>query len=306
MIRNDILIGEFSHMTGISKRMIRHFDMLGLLNPHHSDEVTGYRYYHAKQIRQAKEIVFLQELGFSLKEIGTLLEHMPDAEKLLDVLKDQEVKLRVETDQKVGQLLKLKKLIDYIVSHPRESEEIWLAEAERKLPMDKYQVLKEEVRRLPGSDLLMERIEESIDVKDTPIYFVTFDIDNFLHVNDDYGYDVGDRVIYRFYEIVKEAFNELLKGNSRNMLARLGGDEFAFFLLGVIQSEVIASAEKVIRTMEQHNFAEEGCKDSLTSSCGIAQTEEMLHPRELWHRSSKALIEAKRRGKNRYLLDQEI
>lgn len=302
MTRNDILIGEFSLMTGVSKRMIRHFDLLGLLNPHHVDEVNGYRYYHSEQIQQAKEIVLLQELGFSLKEIGSLLVQLPDARKLLEILKDHEVRLRLETDQKVGQLLKLKKLIDYIVSHPQGTWGVRLTEAEKELPMDKYQVLKEEVRHLPSSDLLIERIEECMEVKGMPIHFITFDIDNFLHVNDEYGYDVGDKVIYRFYEIVKESFADLLENNHNNMLARLGGDEFALFLVGAAQGEIFTSTEKVIRTMESHDFSEEGCNTRLTSSCGIARATEVLHPRELWHHSSKALIEAKRMGKNQYLV----
>ena len=38
-------IGEFSKLTRVSIRMLRHYDEIGLLRPTETDAWTGYRYY---------------------------------------------------------------------------------------------------------------------------------------------------------------------------------------------------------------------------------------------------------------------
>ena len=51
----------------------------------------------------------LQDYGFTLREIQKIYQECPSGETLLDLLKDQEVKLRNESDEKIGQLLRLKR-----------------------------------------------------------------------------------------------------------------------------------------------------------------------------------------------------
>lgn len=38
-------IGEFAAISGVSRKMLRHYEQLGLLKPAHTDRFTGYRYY---------------------------------------------------------------------------------------------------------------------------------------------------------------------------------------------------------------------------------------------------------------------
>lgn len=72
-------IGEFSKITQVSVRMLRYYDENQLLLPEKVDINTGYRMYSAKQIEQLNRIVFLKELGFSVKKIRELLkEWEPD------------------------------------------------------------------------------------------------------------------------------------------------------------------------------------------------------------------------------------
>lgn len=67
-------IGEFSKLGQVSTRMLRHYDKLGLLVPSHTDEWTSYRYYTLDQLSRLHRIIALKELGFSLQEIGDLLQ----------------------------------------------------------------------------------------------------------------------------------------------------------------------------------------------------------------------------------------
>jgi len=300
-VKKEMMIGEFSIGTGISKRMIRFFDDMGILTPMRCDEETGYRYYGENQISIAANIRTLQEYGFSLKEIQDILSKSPQGIELLEILKDQEVKLRGESDKKIGQLLRLKKLIDFTVNQSKLITINNVGEMERSIPMSVQEQLKEALKKLPGEQFLVERLEELCQQeKNSELFFITFDLDHFLEVNDKYGYDVGDRVIERFYAIIRDGFAKLLLKDTKSVLARMGGDEFALILRQVDKEEAIKEIENVIKETQLHDFAEEGCNKTITCSCGVSSKQKILHPIEMIHQSSKALIEAKRKGRNQY------
>ncbi len=62
-------IGDFSRLSQISIRMLRHYDELGLLIPESTDPFTGYRYYGEAQLSDARKISMLKAMGFPLAEI---------------------------------------------------------------------------------------------------------------------------------------------------------------------------------------------------------------------------------------------
>jgi DNA-binding transcriptional MerR regulator len=72
---DDILmaIGEFSSLTRISVRMLRHYDEHGVLTPAAVDAATGYRRYRPQQIADAARIRRLRDVGFGVSAIGALL-----------------------------------------------------------------------------------------------------------------------------------------------------------------------------------------------------------------------------------------
>ena len=59
-------IGEFSKLSRVSVRMMRHYDEVGLLAPSEVDSMTGYRYYSERQLITAGRIAALRALGFGL------------------------------------------------------------------------------------------------------------------------------------------------------------------------------------------------------------------------------------------------
>lgn len=72
-------IGEFSRLSRISVRMLRHYDQVGLLKPAEQDVQTGYRRYAVVQLAEANRITVLRDLGFPIREIGRLA-HADDGE----------------------------------------------------------------------------------------------------------------------------------------------------------------------------------------------------------------------------------
>jgi DNA-binding transcriptional MerR regulator/effector-binding domain-containing protein len=67
-------IGDFSKLSQVSVRMLRHYDQLGLLTPGHVDKWTGYRYYTVDQLSRLNRIVALNGLGLTLQQIHDLLD----------------------------------------------------------------------------------------------------------------------------------------------------------------------------------------------------------------------------------------
>ncbi|MGM9662157.1 MAG: MerR family transcriptional regulator [Oscillospiraceae bacterium] len=66
-------IGDFSKLSRVSIRMLRHYDEIGLLPPVRVDPDSGYRYYAEEQLPVAGRITALKDMGFGLNAIGELL-----------------------------------------------------------------------------------------------------------------------------------------------------------------------------------------------------------------------------------------
>lgn len=94
-------IGDFSRLTQVTVKALRHYDSLGLLKPAHIDAVSGYRYYTGSQLPRLNRIVALKDLGFSLEQIGQLLdaELTPDQLRSMLLQKQGEVRGQIEAEQ---------------------------------------------------------------------------------------------------------------------------------------------------------------------------------------------------------------
>jgi DNA-binding transcriptional MerR regulator/effector-binding domain-containing protein len=96
-------IGDFSRIARVSARLLRFYDEIGLLAPAQADAQTGYRYYTVAQLAQLNRITVLKELGFSLEQIGAMLQAPPDAGELRRMLllrrNDAEEKLAQEAQR---------------------------------------------------------------------------------------------------------------------------------------------------------------------------------------------------------------
>ncbi len=94
-------IGEFSRLSRVSVRMLRHYDQLGLLTPSQTDSFTGYRYYSADQLPRLNRIIALRDLGFSLEQIAEMLNEDVSSEQLLGMLKLKraDVEQQMQTEQ---------------------------------------------------------------------------------------------------------------------------------------------------------------------------------------------------------------
>lgn len=67
-------IGDFSRLTRVSMKTLRHYDDIGLFKPAQVDRFTGYRYYRYEQLPRLNRILVLKGLGFSLDDIRQMLD----------------------------------------------------------------------------------------------------------------------------------------------------------------------------------------------------------------------------------------
>jgi DNA-binding transcriptional MerR regulator len=68
-----LTIGEFSRMTHLSVKALRHYHDMGVLEPAAIDRFTGYRSYEASQVASAQVIRRLRDLGMPLDSVRTVL-----------------------------------------------------------------------------------------------------------------------------------------------------------------------------------------------------------------------------------------
>ncbi|WP_019347815.1 MerR family transcriptional regulator, partial [Mycolicibacterium conceptionense] len=73
----DLSIGDFSRMTQLSIKTLRHYHEVGLLEPDHIDSSTGYRYYVPDQVPTAQVVRRLRGLGMPVADVRAVLTSAP-------------------------------------------------------------------------------------------------------------------------------------------------------------------------------------------------------------------------------------
>ena len=112
-------IGEFSRLSRVSVRMLRHYDQLGLLTPSQTDSFTGYRYYSAEQLPQLNRIIALRDLGFSLEQIAGMLEEDLSTDQLLGMLKLKRAEIEEQMKLEQQRLARLEVRIRQMSESPK-------------------------------------------------------------------------------------------------------------------------------------------------------------------------------------------
>lgn len=104
-------IGDFSKLSRISIRMLRHYNEINLLIPDSTDEITGYRYYSEAQLPLANRINSLKNMGFSLAMITEILKDYGDIESLKKYLLLKHAEIKEQAENTNRQLLLLETTI---------------------------------------------------------------------------------------------------------------------------------------------------------------------------------------------------
>src|SRR3954452_18756099 len=99
-------ISDFSRLGRVSIRMLRHYEMVGLLAPTHVDQATGYRFYSVAQLPRLNRILALKDLGFSLEQIEVVLRGLT-LDQLHGMLKLRHAEAEQQIAQEQGRLARI-------------------------------------------------------------------------------------------------------------------------------------------------------------------------------------------------------
>jgi len=152
---------------------------------------------------------------------------------------------------------------------------------------------------LPNRRSFSRRIEQAasaLRISRKPYGLILLELDNFKHINNEYGHDVGDDVL--------RAMGKILSGqlrNSSDMAARLDGDEFAVLCFGDINEQALHEvAERIRGQIGKEPLATPTGLLRFTGSLGLALSlPDDPDWRTLYARADAALFEAKAAGKDR-------
>jgi diguanylate cyclase (GGDEF)-like protein len=138
----------------------------------------------------------------------------------------------------------------------------------------------------------VENFLQEVDPHKNPFAIAMLDIDDFKKINDTYGHDVGDIVIKKLAQILKEN----TKGS--DLIARFGGEEFCLFLKDVSKEQAVEFFVKLRAKIAQSILDIDTKKIHFTVSIGVAFSDEENFE-EMLNQADMALYGAKKNGKNR-------
>lgn len=96
-------IGELSAASGVSERMVRHYEKIGLIPPP-MRRSSGYRDYDARDVATLRFIRRARDLGFPIGEIGQLLSLWQDRERSSADVKALALARAAELERKAHEL----------------------------------------------------------------------------------------------------------------------------------------------------------------------------------------------------------
>lgn len=175
----------------------------------------------------------------------------------------------------------------------------------KKLETLTYQ---DQVTGLPNRECFIRHIDElknkarNFNSKHSFCSVCIIDLDNFKHINDTYGHEIGDNLLTQVGKRIARNLSE------DDFLARLGGDEFAICLhnIGLDHDDTIVNTDRMMRRLADDlalGFETGVATCAMTASIGITlfQTHDDATIEEIFKQADMTVYEAKKTGKNNYL-----
>jgi diguanylate cyclase (GGDEF)-like protein len=140
-----------------------------------------------------------------------------------------------------------------------------------------------------GASLVAEAHENA-----APSTLLLCDLDHFKSINDNFGHEMGDRVL--------AAFADCARGVLRpgDLFGRIGGEEFAALLVGPSAESAFVIAERLRRAVEMIDISERRIGLDISVSVGVATAHKSNRRLgDMLREADRALYRAKSAGRNR-------
>jgi MerR family copper efflux transcriptional regulator len=114
---NPVLnIGEAAGASGVSAKMIRHYEEIGLI-PRVARNAAGYRLYRDSDVHLLKFVRRARELGFSMKEIAELLGLWQNRRRASADVKRLALKHIADLEERIEEMQAMKRTLHGLARH---------------------------------------------------------------------------------------------------------------------------------------------------------------------------------------------
>lgn len=172
---------------------------------------------------------------------------------------------------------KIEKLEQELEKSKEESKEDFLTKLYNKRALDEYMQVKEAE---------YERYNRNFSI-------IMFDLDHFKKVNDTYGHEAGDAVLFAFSKILKN------EARSVDIVGRFGGEEFMALLSETDTEGGAIFAEKIRSKVQKSRFMYKGQRIEVTVSSGVSERKKHVSLQNVINSADEYLYKAKQDGRNR-------
>jgi len=170
-----------------------------------------------------------------------------------------------------------------------------LSSLKTQLEETKSQLLRDSLtglyNRVAYEDRFQVEVNRSRRTK-SPLCLAMLDIDFFKKINDNYGHDVGDRVLRSFSELIQTRIRKT------DMFARIGGEEFVLMMPDTPANLALLLVNELRETISKCKFHYNDTSFFVTVSIGIVELHEDDDPEGILIKADKALYKSKENGRN--------
>jgi len=150
-----------------------------------------------------------------------------------------------------------------------------------------------------GMDETLDREWRRNNRERSELSVLMLDIDHFKLYNDNYGHQQGDQCLEQFAKLLKDQLKR-----SHDVAARFGGEEFVLILPNTPLEGAKVIAKEFLSRLEaeaiEHQYS--SIANQVTCSIGISSTRfDPESPQALIEQADKALYQAKKQGRNRFI-----
>ena len=155
------------------------------------------------------------------------------------------------------------------------------------------------VTGLPNRRALDERLQEECQIANqtgTQFSVVMMDLDGFKAVNDTFGHNIGDELLYSLFNFLAK------KMRGSDFLARYGGDELTLVMRNTDLEAAQAVTQKVIELMKEYRFdfpSEKNLELGITAGIAVYPVH-AGNPSDLLRAADSALYHAKKYHRGGY------
>jgi len=108
-------IGQAAKASGVSAKMIRHYESIGLLKAAQRTD-AGYRVYNERDVQVLQFIHRARELGFSLEQIKTLLALWQDKQRASKDVRAMAKQHIAELDKKIADMQAMRRTLETLAT----------------------------------------------------------------------------------------------------------------------------------------------------------------------------------------------